>query len=119
MKGIWERMGDGRYVLAPEMEVEVYRWHAPGQPGPCFVEFQCPKDNPHRRFYPVEVLEALKRDEPADDYVDRMCRLGITLLPEFEATMRQEILATLGGNEWYAEKQIPTPETLEFLLAIF
>jgi hypothetical protein len=119
MSGTWKRVGDSRFVLDPKIEVEVYRWHAPGQQEPFFVEFQSPKEYPHRRFYPIEVLEALKRNEPAYDYVDRMCRLGISMLPEMESAKREEMLTTPGGEELYTGKVIPSPETLEFLLAIF
>src|SRR5262245_10986295 len=114
MTATWERIGDGEFVLDPKIEVEVYRWHAPERSGSSFVEFQAPKEAPHRRFYPVEVLEALKRREPADDYVERMCRLGIALLPETELVMRQLVLAATGSEELYAGKELATPEILEF-----
>lgn len=117
--GHWERLEDSRFLIDPAIEVETYRWHAPRQKVPCFVDFQSPKEAPHRRFYPVEVLESLKRGEPADDYVERMCRLGIALLPELESVCRQLVTSLPGGDEFYAGKEMPTQEGLEFLLALF
>src|SRR5262245_55165478 len=119
MAGTWERTGDGQFVLDPAIAVEVYRWHEPGQSGSGFVEFQSPKEYPHRRFYPSEVLEALKRGEPANDYVERMCRLGISLLPEMDSVFREWVIAATGSNEWYAGKETPAPEALAVLLALF
>ncbi len=119
MTGTWEYLLDGQFLLDPEVSVEVYRWHAPQGCGSCSVDFQAPKEAPHRCFYPVEVLEALKAGKPADDYVERMCRLGIALLPEAEQAMRQLVLEVTGTNDAYTGKEIPTPEALEFLLAIF
>jgi hypothetical protein len=119
MVGTWEQIGEGRFALDPKIAVEVYRWHAPQRDGACIIEFQSPKEYPHRRFYPVEVLESLKRNEPADDYVERMCRLGISLLPETELVMRQLVQATTGNDDGYAGKEMPTQESLEFLMAVF
>jgi hypothetical protein len=48
-----------------------------------------------------------------------MCRLGITLLPEAELVMRQWIVAATGNETPYADKEMPTPEALAFLLSIF
>ena len=117
--GYWEKMGDSRFIIEPEIEVEVYRWYPYGQPKECFVEFQSPKEAPKRRFYPTKVLEALKLRKPADDYVEEMCRLGIQFLPEFESDFLKWCQANQSGGDLTTDKYIPTKENLDFHLAIF
>ncbi len=117
--GYWEKMGDSRFIIEPEIEVEVYRWYPHGQPKECFVEFQSPKEAPKRRFYPTKVLEALKLRKPADDYVEEMCRLGIQFLPELESDFLKWCQANQSGSDLTTDKYIPTKENLDFHLAIF
>ena len=51
--------------------------------------------------------------------LDRVCRVGITLLPELELAMRLRSHVETGSDEAYTDKAIPTPNTLEWMMAIF
>lgn len=116
--GVWERAGDVPFALNTNLPAILYRWHPPKRFGDFVVEFQCTEARPHRRFYPVEVLEAVSRDEPADDFVARMCRLGIEMLPELEALL-QPLQETSDGSGAGREKLMPDREALETTYALF